>query len=90
MGKSHTSQQLNLQTRSGERIAVVSGLRTPFARQSTAFTDVPAVDLGKMVVSEMMARVDIDPALIDQSCLVKWSKCQKRRTSHVKLFWEQG
>ncbi|MGR5541510.1 acetyl-CoA C-acyltransferase, partial [Vibrio campbellii] len=66
MGKSHTSQQLNLQTRSGERIAVVAGLRTPFARQSTAFTDVPAVDLGKMVVSEMISRVDVDPALIDQ------------------------
>ncbi|MGR5412220.1 acetyl-CoA C-acyltransferase FadI [Vibrio astriarenae] len=66
MGKSHTSQQLNLQTRSGERIAVVAGLRTPFARQSTAFTDVPAVDLGKMVVSEMILRVDVDPALIDQ------------------------
>ncbi|MGL6259189.1 acetyl-CoA C-acyltransferase FadI [Vibrio sp. WXL210] len=66
MGKSHASQPLKLQTQSGERIAVVSGLRTPFARQSTAFTDVPAVDLGKMVVSEMLARVDLDPVLIDQ------------------------
>ncbi|WP_325892005.1 acetyl-CoA C-acyltransferase FadI [Grimontia sp. NTOU-MAR1] len=56
----------NLTTRQGERIAVVAGLRTPFARQSTAYADVPAVDLGKMVVSEMLSRADIDPKLIDQ------------------------
>ncbi|MGR2766648.1 acetyl-CoA C-acyltransferase FadI [Photobacterium ganghwense] len=56
----------NLTTRQGERIAVVSGLRTPFARQATAFDGVPALDMGKMVVSEMLQRVDIDPKLIDQ------------------------
>ncbi|CCN36064.1 3-ketoacyl-CoA thiolase [Vibrio nigripulchritudo SO65] len=56
----------DLRTRSGERIAVVAGLRTPFARQSSEFSQVPAVDLGKMVVSEMLTRADIDPALIDQ------------------------
>ncbi|MBY7813113.1 acetyl-CoA C-acyltransferase FadI [Vibrio fluvialis] len=55
-----------VRTRSGERVAVVAGLRTPFARQSTEFGQVPAVDLGKMVVSEMLARTDIDPALIEQ------------------------
>lgn len=55
-----------LTTRQGDRIAVVAGLRTPFARQSTEFKEVPALDLGKMVVSEMLARTDIDPKLIDQ------------------------
>ncbi|MHA6605960.1 acetyl-CoA C-acyltransferase FadI [Photobacterium damselae] len=56
----------NLKTAQGERIAVVSGLRTPFARQSTAFTRVPAVDLGKLVINEMLQRLDFDPKLIDQ------------------------
>ncbi|HIF9400655.1 TPA: acetyl-CoA C-acyltransferase FadI [Photobacterium damselae] len=56
----------NLKTAQGERIAVVSGLRTPFARQSTAFAQVPAVDLGKFVVNEMLQRLDFDPKLIDQ------------------------
>ncbi|MFB9134822.1 acetyl-CoA C-acyltransferase FadI [Vibrio olivae] len=55
-----------LKTRSGERVAIVAGLRTPFARQSTAFSAVPAVDLGKMVVSELLARTEIDPKLIEQ------------------------
>jgi len=54
-----------VKTRSGERVAIVAGLRTPFARQSTEFSQVPAVDLGKMVVSEMLARTDIDPKLIE-------------------------
>ncbi len=53
-------------TRHGERIAIVAGLRTPFARQSTEFRQVPAVDLGKMVVSEMLSRSDVDPSIIDQ------------------------
>ncbi|ODQ01126.1 MULTISPECIES: acetyl-CoA C-acyltransferase FadI [Salinivibrio] len=60
-----TSQQ-HLKTSKGDRIAIVSGLRTPFARQSTAYTDVPAVDLGKMVVQEMLNRSAISPKDIDQ------------------------
>ncbi len=59
-------QPLKLTTRQGERIAVVAGLRTPFAKQATAFHGVPSVDLGKLVVSEMLARTDLDPLLIDQ------------------------
>ncbi|GHF81160.1 acetyl-CoA C-acyltransferase FadI [Thalassotalea marina] len=57
---------LKLQTASGERIAVVAGLRTPFAKQATAFHGVPAVDLGKIVVNELVNRTEIDPKLIDQ------------------------
>ncbi|WP_371377023.1 acetyl-CoA C-acyltransferase FadI [Thalassotalea aquiviva] len=58
--------QQNLKTRAGERIAVVAGLRTPFVKQATDFHGVPAVDLGKMVVNELLAKNDIDPALIEQ------------------------
>ena len=50
----------------GERIAIVAGLRTPFAKQATALHGVPAVDLGKMVVNEMIARNELDPKLIEQ------------------------
>jgi len=56
----------NLTTHQGERIAVVSGLRTPFARQATAFNGVPALDMGKMVVNEMLQQIDFDPQLIEQ------------------------
>jgi acetyl-CoA acyltransferase len=49
-----------------DRIAVVAGLRTPFARQLTAYRDTSAIELGAMVVSELVARQDIDPALIER------------------------
>ena len=60
------SQALPLVTRQGDRIAIVSGLRTPFARQATAFHGVPAIELGKMVVSELLARSEIPPEIIEQ------------------------
>ena len=60
------SQALPLITRQGDRIAIVTGLRTPFARQATAFHGVPAIDLGKMVVGEMLARSDIPAEVIEQ------------------------
>ncbi len=49
-----------------KRIAIVAGLRTPFARQMTQYRGYSAIDLGKMVVNELMARTEIDPKLIDQ------------------------
>jgi len=53
-------------TGSGERIAIVAGLRTPFAKQATAFHGVPAVDLGKIVVNELLQKHDVNPKIIDQ------------------------
>ncbi|WP_375055003.1 acetyl-CoA C-acyltransferase FadI [Zobellella sp. DQSA1] len=55
-----------LTTRTGDRIAIVSGLRTPFARQSTAYRGIPALDLGKMVVAELLARTPMDASEVQQ------------------------
>lgn len=60
------SKPLPLVTRQGDRIVIVNGLRTPFAKQATAYHGVPAVDLGKIVVSELLARSGISSELIDQ------------------------
>ncbi len=60
------SQALPRLARPGDRIAIISGLRTPFARQATAFHGIPAVDLCKMVVSELLARSEIPPDVIEQ------------------------
>ncbi len=60
------SQTQNVTTRNGERIAVVAGLRTPFAKMATDFHGVPAVDLGKMVVNEMLARNDLAAKEVQQ------------------------
>ena len=73
-------QPLKLTTRQGERIAVVAGLRTPFAKQASAFHGVPAVDLGKLVVSELLARTDLDPKTSTSWCSARWYRCRKRPT----------
>ncbi|GAC1541396.1 MAG: acetyl-CoA C-acyltransferase FadI [Polyangiales bacterium] len=43
------------------RVAIVAGLRTPFAKQGTAYKDLSALDLGKLVVSELLQRTELDP-----------------------------
>ncbi|MFW2387146.1 MAG: acetyl-CoA C-acyltransferase FadI [Polyangiales bacterium] len=50
----------------GKRVAVVAGLRTPFAKQLSAFRELSALDLANLVVSEMLQRVDVDPNEIQQ------------------------
>ena len=45
----------------GERIAIVEGVRTPFARQSTAYKNMSAQDLARTVVKELVLRSEIDP-----------------------------
>ena len=60
------SRALPLLTRQGDRIAITHGLRTPFARQATALHGIPALELGRMVVSELMARSEIPPHIIEQ------------------------
>ena len=50
----------------GREVAIVAGLRTPFARQSTAYKDLTALDLGRIVVKELIERTGIDPRAIDQ------------------------
>ena len=43
----------------GRRVAVVAGLRTPFLRSGGDFKDLSAVDLGALVVNELVARSGI-------------------------------
>lgn len=49
-----------------DRIAVISGLRTPFAKQATMFKTSNAIDLGRMVVKELIAQTNIDPNAIER------------------------
>ncbi|MCU7366141.1 acetyl-CoA C-acyltransferase FadI [Pantoea stewartii] len=60
------SKAQSLLTRTGERIAITHGLRTPFLRQATGFHGIPAVELGRMVVSEMVAQSELPVGMIEQ------------------------
>ncbi len=61
-----TDRQRKQLAPSGKRVAIVAGLRTPFAKQWTAYKNVSALDLGKLVVSEMLTRSGVDPHEIQQ------------------------
>ncbi|HSD19060.1 MAG TPA: acetyl-CoA C-acyltransferase FadI [Anaeromyxobacter sp.] len=49
----------------GRRAAIVAGLRTPFVKAGTDFKDLPAVELGALVVNELVARSGIPPKEFD-------------------------
>ncbi len=50
----------------GRRVAIVAGVRTPFARSGTVFGDVPAVALARHAAKELLYRAEIDGREIDQ------------------------
>jgi acetyl-CoA acyltransferase len=50
---------------SGRRVAIVAGLRTPFARSGTTLKSLSAIELGKRVVAELIQRSEIDGTIVD-------------------------
>lgn len=49
----------------GRRVAIVAGVRTPFAKAGTTLRSLSAIELGKLAVSELVHRSDVDPAAVD-------------------------
>lgn len=48
------------------RIAIIDGIRTPFIRAWTDFEDIPAQELGRIAVRELLERTAIDVNKIDE------------------------
>ena len=49
----------------GRRVAIIEGVRTPFARAGTTLRSFSAIDLGKIAVGELIQRTSLDPASVD-------------------------
>ncbi|HEU4641592.1 MAG TPA: acetyl-CoA C-acyltransferase FadI [Gemmatimonadaceae bacterium] len=49
----------------GRRVAIVAGLRTPFAKAGTDLKTQSAQDLGRAVVAELLERSNLDGKLVD-------------------------
>lgn len=47
------------------RVAIVAGLRTPFVKANGLFGKLTALDLGKIVVAELLARTNLDPKEVE-------------------------
>ena len=53
-------------------IVIVSAVRTPFSKFDTAMADIPSIDLGVMVMREVLERVGVNPAEVDD---VSYGSC---------------
>src|SRR5215813_3975005 len=50
---------------SGRRVAIVAGVRTPFARAGTVFKGLSAIELGKRCVAELIQRTNLDGDVVE-------------------------
>ena len=64
-----------------DRIAIIDGIRTPFCKMGTVFNDLPAQELGRIVVRELLERTEIDPAIIDE--VIIGNVCQPPDAANV-------
>jgi len=55
-----------LDSRRGRRVAIVAGVRTPFAKSGTVFRDVSAVALARHAARELLYRSEVDGREIDE------------------------
>ncbi|HEX3868180.1 MAG TPA: acetyl-CoA C-acyltransferase, partial [Gemmatimonadaceae bacterium] len=49
----------------GNRVALIAGVRTPFARAGTVFKHISAIELGKRCVAELIQRTNLDGDLVE-------------------------
>lgn len=47
------------------RVAIVTGVRTPFSRAGTLYKSLSAIDLGRLCVAELMQRTNLTAADVD-------------------------
>ena len=47
-------------------VVIIDGFRTPYVKAGTAFKDVNPVELGAAISRELLARTEVDPAIIDE------------------------
>lgn len=50
----------------GRRVAIVEGVRTPFAKSGSAYKDMTSIDLGIIAVRDLLARANVNAADIDE------------------------
>jgi acetyl-CoA acyltransferase len=50
---------------SGRRVAIISGVRTPFARAGTVLKSLTAIELGKLAVAELIQRTSLEGRLVE-------------------------
>ncbi len=52
-----------------EEVVIISAVRTPFGRFGGMLRDVPLVDLGGLVIKEVLRRIDLEPKEVEEVCM---------------------
>src|SRR4030067_638574 len=47
-------------------VVIASAVRTPFGKFDGLMRDIPSIDLGVMVLKEVVRRIDLDPKAVDE------------------------
>ena len=47
-------------------VVIVEGIRTPYVKAGGAFNFISPQELGRIAVSELLAKIDLDPNIIDE------------------------
>jgi len=50
---------------SGRRVAIIAGVRTPFARAGTVLKGLTAIELGKLAVAELIQRASLEGRIVE-------------------------
>lgn len=64
-----------------ERIAILNGIRTPFCKMGTSFNDMPAQELGRIAMQELLERTPIDPKIFDE--VIIGNVCQPADAANI-------
>ncbi len=52
-------------SQNGQRVAIIAGVRTPFARSGSTLRSFTALELGKLCVAELIQRTDLNPKEVE-------------------------
>jgi acetyl-CoA C-acetyltransferase len=64
--KNNTESDRRKRIMKNEDIVIVSAVRTPFSKFDTAMADIPSLELGALVMKEVVERVGVNPEEIDE------------------------
>src|SRR3989344_7221539 len=49
-----------------KNVVIIDGVRTAYVKSGSYFNDVSVVELGKVVTTELLARSELDPKILDE------------------------
>ena len=67
----------------GRRVAIIAGVRTPFAKAGTALKDLSAIELGKRCVAELIQRTELDGTQVDRREIFEHRPGLRERRAHA-------